>query len=184
MSRIGNQAIPVADGVTVTITGNNITLKGSKGELSYSWNPNAVSATYDAAAKLIILTRKDDSSFSKAQHGLSRSIINNMVKGVSKGWSKDLEIRGTGYRGAVQGSTLNLSLGYSHPVNFKIPQGITITMPENTKIIVSGADKQLVGQVAANIRFFRKPEPYKGKGIRYTDERVALKEGKSSGKKK
>lgn len=182
MSRIGNQPIPVADGVTVTISGNDIAVKGPKGELSYSWNPEAVSVEYNQDAKEIVLTRKDDSSFCKAQHGLSRSLVNNMVVGVSTGFTKELEIRGTGYRGAVQGNTLNLNVGYSHPINYAIPEGITITMPENTKITVTGADKQLVGQVAADIRFFRKPEPYKGKGIRYTDEHISLKEGKSAGK--
>ena len=183
MSRIGSQPIPVADGVNVTISGTEITVKGPKGELSYSWNPEAVSVEFNADAKQIVLTRKDDTSFCKAQHGLSRSLINNMVIGVSTGYSKELEIRGTGYRGAVQGNTLNLNLGYSHPINYDIPAGITITMPENTKISVTGADKQLVGQVAANIRFFRQPEPYKGKGIRYTDEHISLKEGKSASKK-
>ena len=182
MSRIGNQPIPVADGTNISISGTEISVKGSKGELSYSWNPEAVNVEFNDADKQVVVTRKDDSKFSKAQHGLCRSLINNMVQGVATGFTKELEIRGTGYRGAVQGKTLNLNLGYSHPINYDIPEGITITMPENTKITITGADKQLVGQVAADIRFFRKPEPYKGKGIRYADEHISLKEGKSAGK--
>lgn len=182
MSRIGNQSIPVADGVSISISGNEISVKGPKGELSYSWNTEAVNVEFIEAEKIVSVTRKDDSKFCKAQHGLCRSLVNNMVNGVANGFTKELEIRGTGYRGAVQGKVLNLNLGYSHPINYDIPDGITITMPENTKITVTGADKQLVGQVAADIRFFRKPEPYKGKGIRYTDEHISLKEGKSAGK--
>lgn len=182
MSRIGNQSIPVADGVSISISGNEISVKGPKGELSYSWNTEAVNVEFLEDSKEISVTRKDDSKFCKAQHGLSRSLVNNMVQGVANGYTKELEIRGTGYRGAVQGNVLNLNLGYSHPINYEIPDGITITMPENTKITVTGADKQLVGQVAANIRFFRQPEPYKGKGIRYSDEHISLKEGKSAGK--
>jgi large subunit ribosomal protein L6 len=182
MSRIGNQPVPVADGVDVSFTGNTITVKGSKGKLDYTWNVEFVDVTLDSEAKQVVIARKGDTSAYKAQHGLCRSLINNMVKGASAGWTKQLEIRGTGYRGVIQGKTLNLNLGYSHPINYDIPEGITITMPENTKITVTGADKQLVGQVAADIRFFRQPEPYKGKGVRYVDEHIALKEGKSAGK--
>ena len=182
MSRIGNQPIPVADGVNISISGTEISVKGKKGELSYTWTPEAVKVEYNEADKVIVVTRNDDSKYCKAQHGLCRSLINNMVQGVANGYTKELEIRGTGYRGAVQGSKLNLNLGYSHPINYDIPAGITITMPENTKITITGADKQLVGQVAADIRFFRQPEPYKGKGIRYSDEHISLKEGKSAGK--
>ena len=182
MSRIGNKSIPVNAGVEVKISGNEISTKGPKGALSYSWNVETVDVKFDEAAKEIIVSRKDDSRQCKAQHGLTRSLISNMVVGCADGWSKELEIRGTGYRGAVQGKTLNLNLGYSHPINYEIPEGITITMPDNTKISVVGADKQLVGQVAADIRFFRKPEPYKGKGVRYVGEHIALKEGKSAGK--
>lgn len=182
MSRIGSQPIPVADGVQVSIAGTEITVKGPKGTLSYSWNAEFVNVEFNAEAKQIVVTRKGESGQYKALHGLCRSLINNMVKGTADGWTKELEIRGTGYRGVVQGKTLNLNLGYSHPINYDIPEGITIKMPENTKITVTGADKQLVGQVAADIRFFRQPEPYKGKGIRYVDEHISLKEGKSAGK--
>ena len=182
MSRIGNQPVPVSDGVEVSITGTDIKVKGPKGSLEYSFNSEFVDVTYDNEAKEVVISRKDDSSDCKARHGLTRSLISNMVRGVAEGWTKELEIRGTGYRGAVQGTNLNLNLGYSHPINYAIPEGITITMPEATKITVTGADKQLVGQVAADIRFFRKPEPYKGKGIRYVDEHISLKEGKSASK--
>ncbi|MCM8529523.1 MAG: 50S ribosomal protein L6 [Lentisphaeraceae bacterium] len=182
MSRIGNKAVAVRNGVEVKISGNEISVKGPKGALSYSWNTQTVDVKFDAEAKEVIVTRTSDSRPCKAQHGLTRSLIDNMIVGCADGWSKELEIRGTGYRGAVQGKTLNLNLGYSHPINYDIPEGITITMPENTKISIVGADKQLVGQVAADIRFYRKPEPYKGKGVRYVGEHVSLKEGKSAGK--
>lgn len=182
MSRIGNQSIPVNAGVEVKISGNEVSVKGPKGALKYNWNVNTVDVKFDAEAKEVVVTRVDDSRPAKAQHGLTRSLISNMIVGCANSWSKDLEIRGTGYRGAVQGKKLNLNLGYSHPINYDIPEGITITMPENTKISIVGADKQLVGQVAADIRFFRTPEPYKGKGVRYVGEHVALKEGKSAGK--
>ena len=183
MSRIGNQAIPVAAGVDVSLSGAEVSVKGPKGELKYAFNEGPVSVVFDADAKQIVVSRKDDTRQSKAMHGLTRTLINNMVVGVTEGYKKELEIRGTGYRGQVQGKVLNLNLGYSHPINYDIPEGITITMANNTSIAVSGADKQLVGQVAADIRFFRQPEPYKGKGVRYVGEYVALKEGKSAGKK-
>jgi large subunit ribosomal protein L6 len=183
MSRIGSQPVPVSKGVEVSISGTNVKVKGPKGSLEYNFNADFVDVSYSDADKNIVIARKGETSECKAQHGLCRSLIDNMVKGVAEGWTKELEIRGTGYRGALQGSTLNLNLGYSHPINYAIPQGITITMPENTKITITGADKQLVGQVAADIRFFRRPEPYKGKGIRYVGEHIALKEGKSAGKK-
>ena len=182
MSRIGSQPVPVSDGVEVSITGTDIKVKGPKGSLEYSFNSEYVDVSYDSEAKQVVITRKDEASEFKAQHGLCRSLINNMIKGVAEGCTKELEIRGTGYRGSVSGNTLNLNLGYSHPINYKIPEGITVTMPEATKITVTGADKQLVGQVAADIRFFRKPEPYKGKGVRYVDEHISLKEGKSAAK--
>ena len=181
MSRIGNKAIPVTAGVTVTISGNEVAVKGPKGELKHTLTAR-VSAEVNSETNEVIVARQDDSRFSKAEHGLNRSLISNMIEGVNTGWKKELEIRGTGYRGAVQGKTLNLNLGYSHPINYEIPEGITITMPEATKIVVEGIDKQLVGQVSANIRFYRKPDAYKGKGVRYVGEYIALKEGKSAGK--
>lgn len=183
MSRIGNKSIPVPAGVEVKLTADTISVKGSKGTLDFTWKQDFVSVSFDAEAKLIVVERKDDTRQSKAMHGLTRSLINNMVVGTSTGWKKQLEIRGTGYRGQVQGKVLNLNLGYSHPINYDIPEGLTITMPSNTEINIEGADRQVVGQAAADIRFFRKPEVYKGKGIRYVGEHVALKEGKSAGKK-
>lgn len=182
MSRIGNQAISVAAGVEVTVNGKEVTIKGAKGTLTHTC-PAVIDASFDAEAKKIVVSRKDDSRRCKAMHGLTRSLIANMVHGVTTGWSKQLEIRGTGYRGQVQGKQLNLNLGYSHPIEYAIPEGLEITMPSNTQITIVGADKQLVGQAAADIRFFRKPEPYKGKGVRYVGEYVALKEGKGAGKK-
>ena len=181
MSRIGNKAIPVAAGVTVTISGTEVAVKGPKGELKHNLT-SRVSAEVNAETNEVVVGRQDDSRFSKAEHGLNRSLISNMIEGVSTGWKKELEIRGTGYRGAVQGNVLNLNLGYSHPINYEIPEGIKVTMPEATKIVVEGIDKQLVGQVSANIRFYRKPDAYKGKGVRYVGEYIALKEGKSAGK--
>ena len=183
MSRIGNQAVAVATGVEVSISGETIAVKGPKGTLDYTWNKDYVSVVNDADSKKIVVTRKDDTRQSKAIHGLTRSLINNMVIGTSVGYTKELEIRGTGYRGQIQGKVLNLNLGYSHPINYDIPEGLTITMANISSITVTGADKQQVGQAAADIRFYRKPEVYKGKGIRYVGEHVALKEGKSAGKK-
>ncbi|WDE98283.1 50S ribosomal protein L6 [Lentisphaera profundi] len=181
MSRIGNKAISIPSGVEVKISAKEVTVKGPKGELSHTLTPR-VEASVNTEAKLVEVTRQDDSRFSKAEHGLNRSLICNMIVGVSDGWKKELEIRGTGFRGAIQGNTLNLNLGYSHPINYEIPAGIKVTMPDPTKITVEGFDKQLVGQVSANIRFYRKPDAYKGKGVRYVNEHIALKEGKSAGK--
>lgn len=182
MSRIGKKAVTVKSGVEVSVNGQTISVKGPKGQLEYT-APSQVAFVFDADAKTIVVNANDQSRQTSAFHGLARSLVNNMVTGVTDGWKKELEIRGTGYRGTVQGKVLNLNLGYSHPINYDIPEGITITMPTNTSVIVEGADKQTVGQVAADIRFFRSPEPYKGKGVRYVGEYVALKEGKSAGKK-
>lgn len=180
MSRIGKKPVAIAKGAKVEVSGQKVTVSGPKGELSINMTP-LVSA--EVAGEEVVITVSEETRAASAQHGLHRSLINNMITGVTTGWTKELEIRGTGYRGSVQGNTLNLNLGYSHPINYAIPAGITVTMPEQTKVIVTGADKQLVGQVAADIRFFRRPEPYKGKGVRYVDEHIALKEGKSAGKK-
>ena len=182
MSRIGNKSIVVPTGVEVTVSGQEITVKGAKGTLSHV-APELITIEFDAEAKTITTVRPNDSRQAKAFHGLTRSLIANMVAGVSTGWKKELEIRGTGYRGQVQGKVLNLNLGYSHPIEYQIPEGLTITMPNNTSVTIEGADKQLVGQAAADIRFYRKPEVYKGKGVRYVGEYVALKEGKGAGKK-
>ena len=176
MSRVGNAPITVPSGVEIAIDGSNITVKGSKGELSREL-PGGVTANLDEQTLTVV--RPDDSKESRAFHGLSRSLVQNMIVGVSEGFVKELQIQGVGYRAAVAGTTLKLSLGYSHEVNFEVPNGVTVTAPKPTEIIVEGTDPQLVGQVAANIREWRKPEPYKGKGIRYIDEYVRRKAGKA-----
>lgn len=177
MSRIGKQPIPVPAGVTVTIEGNKITTKGAKGELSYEFNPMMSIAQ---EGEELIVSRPDDSREARAFHGLTRSLVNNMVIGVHEGYEKKLELVGVGYRAALKGNSLELSLGYSHPVVVEAPEGITFTVPDQTHIIVSGADKQAVGQTAAVIRKWRAPEPYKGKGIRYEGEQVRRKLGKAA----
>ncbi|MEM7096359.1 MAG: 50S ribosomal protein L6 [Actinomycetota bacterium] len=178
MSRIGNAPIPVPSGVDVSVDGRQVTTKGSKGELSYTL-PEGISASVDGDT--LTLERPDDERESKALHGLARSLVNNMVIGVSEGFRKDLEIIGVGYRAAAKGKNgLDLQLGYSHPVSYTAPDGIEFEVPDQQKISVIGIDKQAVGQVAAEIRAFRKPEPYKGKGIRYVGEYVIRKAGKAA----
>jgi large subunit ribosomal protein L6 len=176
MSRIGKLPIDLPAGVSVTIDGQAVIVKGPKGELSLVVaEPIRVSVEENT----VTVSRPDDESTSKALHGLTRTLIANNVQGVSQGFSKNLEIVGTGYRAAAKGSSIELALGFSHPVVVNPPAGITLTVEGNTKIIVSGIDKQAVGEVAANIRKIRKPEPYKGKGVRYEGERVRRKAGKS-----
>jgi large subunit ribosomal protein L6 len=178
MSRIGQAPIPIPTGVDVTIEGANVRVKGPKGELSHEAPP---SITVAREGDDLVVTRPDDERDNRALHGLTRSLVANMVQGVAEGYSRDLEIVGVGYRAMAQGpSKLELQLGFSHPVQFDAPDGITFEVPQPTRITVRGCDKQLVGQVAANIRKIRKPEPYKGKGIRYADERVLRKAGKSA----
>jgi large subunit ribosomal protein L6 len=176
MSRIGKSPIPVPAGVDVAISGSNVTVKGPKGTLVRDL-PGAVTVRQDGDTLLV--ERPDDERQSKAMHGLVRSLVNNMVVGVSEEFSKELEIIGTGYRAALQGSTLDLSLGFSHPVKVDAPTGITFEVPTPTRIVVRGIDKEQVGQVAADIRALRKPEPYKGKGVRYLGEYVPKKAGKT-----
>lgn len=176
MSRIGKMPIPLPAGVTVAIDGQNVAVKGPKGELALTVSEPIKITLED---NTVIVSRPDDEAKSKSLHGLTRTLIANNVHGVSTGFTKTLEIVGTGYRAASKGSTLELALGFSHPVVIEPPQGITLTVEGNTKIIVSGVDKQAVGEVAANIRKIRKPEPYKGKGVRYEGERVRRKAGKS-----
>ena len=176
MSRIGKLPIPLPAGVTVAIDGQNVSVKGPKGELALTIS-EPIKVTLEDNS--VIVSRPDDEAKSKSLHGLSRTLIANNVHGVSTGFTKTLEIVGTGYRAASKGSNLELALGFSHPVVIEPPQGITLTVEGNTKIIISGVDKQAVGEVAANIRKIRKPEPYKGKGIRYEGERVRRKAGKS-----
>ena len=178
MSRIGNAPVPVPSGIDVSIDGAKIEIKGSKGTLDMVV-PEPITVRSDDGS--IVVERPDDGRESKALHGLTRSLINNMVQGVTEGFRKDLEIIGVGYRAAAKGkNALELQLGFSHPVNYQAPEGIEFDVPEQTKIGVIGIDKQTVGQVAAEIRAFRKPEPYKGKGIRYVGEHVIRKAGKAA----
>lgn len=177
MSRIGKTPIPVPAGVTVAVNGATVSVKGPKGELHQEL-PGAITVRRDADQ--LIVERPDDERENRAMHGLARSLVNNMVVGVTDGFRKELDIVGVGYRAAAQGDRkVDLQLGFSHPVSVEAPEGITFAVPAPTRIEVHGVDKQLVGQVAADIRSIRKPEPYKGKGVRYVDERVRRKAGKA-----
>jgi large subunit ribosomal protein L6 len=177
MSRIGKHPVPVPSGVTVDIEGRQVTVQGPKGSLSLEVAEPISVARNDAGE--IEVTRPDDERRSKSLHGLSRTLIANMVTGVTEGYSKTLEISGTGYRVVPKGQGLEFSLGFSHPVQVDAPEGITFTVEGPTKFTVSGTDKQLVGEVAANIRKLRKPDPYKAKGIRYSGEQIRRKAGKA-----
>jgi large subunit ribosomal protein L6 len=178
MSRIGKQPVAVPSGVEVTIDGSHVTVKGPKGQLEHDV---VGGVTVAREGDDLVVTRADDSRENRSLHGLQRSLINNMVVGVSEGFVKELEIVGVGYRAQAQGSDgIELALGFSHPVRVKAPAGITFEVPQPTRVIVRGHDKQLVGQVAADIRKIRKPEPYKGKGVRYAGERIVRKAGKSA----
>ena len=180
MSRIGSAAITVPSGVEVKVSGQNVTVKGSKGELTHVMH-DGITASFDDG--VLTVGRSADDRTQRALHGLNRSLIANMVVGVSEGFKKDLEIVGVGYRAEAQGpNALRLNLGFSHSVDVKAPEGIVFEVPKQTTVIVTGIDKEVVGQVAANIRSIRKPEPYKGKGVRYAGERVQRKAGKA-GKK-
>ena len=181
MSRIGKMPITVPAGVTVTIEDNHVTVKGPKGELTRQINKN-MKLTMDNG--VITVERPDDEKESRSLHGLSRTLINNMIIGVTQGFSKTLEINGVGYRAAKQGQNINFTLGFSHPVVKEPPAGITFEVPAPNRIVVSGADKEVVGAVAADIRTLRPPEPYKGKGIRYEGEHVRRKIGKAGAKGK
>ena len=181
MSRIGRAPIAVPAGVEVKIDGSTVTVKGAKGTLSRTVNSN-MNVTLENG--VITVTRPNDSKENRSLHGLTRTLINNMVVGVSEGYSKELEINGIGYRAAKQGKDLVLNIGYSHQVIMPEIDGITIDVPQPNKIIVNGIDKQVVGQIAAEIREKRPPEPYKGKGIRYAGERIIRKEGKAGKGKK
>ncbi len=176
MSRIGRKPITVPAGVEVTIDGSTVTAKGPKGTLSGTFNSNI---TIAKDGDVITVTRPNDEKENRALHGLTRTLIANMVEGVSNGYSKTLEIVGIGYRAALQGKTLELNVGFSHKVNITPEEGLTIAVPSPNQIVVSGADKQKVGQLASEIRGVRPPEPYKGKGIRYANEYVRRKEGKT-----
>lgn len=180
MSRIGKMPITVPAGVTVKIENNLVSVKGPKGELSRQIHPNMKITMKDGT---ITVERPDDERESRSLHGLSRTLINNMIVGVTDGFSKTLEIQGVGYRAALKGKNINFTLGFSHPVVEVPPAGITFAVPAANKIVISGADKELVGDVASKLRNLRPPEPYKGKGIRYEGEHVRRKVGKAAGAK-
>ena len=180
MSRIGNKAILVPAGVTISVAeGNLVTVKGPKGELSFQFNSEL---EINVSATEVVVKRPNDSKEMKTIHGTTRALLNNMVIGVSEGFKKVLEINGVGYRAALQGNKLVVSAGYSHNVEMEVPAGLKVELPKNTNIVISGIDKQLVGQFAAEIREIRKPEPYKGKGIKYDYETIRRKEGKTAKK--
>ncbi|TQV74765.1 50S ribosomal protein L6 [Aliikangiella marina] len=175
MSRVANNPVAIPSGVTVDLKGLNLTVKGSKGELSQELHP---AVDVNVADDQITFAGREGVDAGKAMSGTMRSIVNNMVTGVSQGFEKKLLLVGVGYRAKAQGKTLDLTLGFSHPVNYELPEGITVETPSNTEIVVKGIDKQVVGQVAANIRAYRPPEPYKGKGVKYADEHIRRKEAK------
>lgn len=176
MSRVGNKPVDLPNGVNVEIEGSTVTVKGSKGQLNRLFHERI---GFEVDEGVVTVTRPDDTRESRALHGLSRALLSNMVVGVSDGYRKELEIQGVGYRATAKGNDIELLVGFSHPVVVEAPEGITLEVPEPTRIIVSGIDKEQVGQVAANIRKVRPPEPYKGKGIRYAGEYVRRKAGKA-----
>ncbi len=178
MSRVGKKPVAIPKGVSVTSSGNVIKIKGPKGELERSIHPNMKIQVADIE---VLVTRPDDTKINKSLHGLTRSLIQNMITGVSESYKKTLEIVGVGYKAELKGSNLLLTIGYSHPIYFVPPDEIKIEIPSPTQIIITGIDKELVGLVAAKIRSFRKPEPYKGKGIKYSDEHIIRKAGKTAG---
>jgi large subunit ribosomal protein L6 len=178
MSRIGKQPVPVPSNVKVDVSGRNVSIEGPLGKLSWALRPE-ITVNYDQDTKQVVVTRKGDTRIARALHGLSRAVISNMVEGVTKGYEKKLEIVGVGYLAAVQNGKLQLRVGFANEVHLPIPQGLTVTCPDQTHIVIKGSDKQLVGQFAAEARAVRKPEPYKGKGIRYDGEQVRRKAGKA-----
>jgi len=175
MSRVGKKPVELGKDLTAEVQGQSVTIKGKKGSLTLAVNPE-IEVTVDG--NLVKVAPRSGSNFANAMAGTTRAHIANMVNGIATGFQKKLELVGVGYRAAVQGKKLNLTLGFSHPVEYPIPQGITIETPSQTEIIIKGMDRQQVGQVAADIRDYRSPEPYKGKGVRYTNEQIVLKEAK------
>lgn len=176
MSRIGKQPVPVPKGVTVNIDGQTVTVKGAKGELSRELPPEIA---FVQEGEEIVVTRRDESRNARQRHGLVRTLIANMVEGVSNGYEKKLEIQGVGYRASLQGQKLVMALGYSHPVEFDPPAGIQFAVEKNTNVTITGIDKEVVGNTAARVRAARPPEPYKGKGVRYAGEQIRRKAGKA-----
>lgn len=175
MSRIGKKPVPVPQGVTAEISGQTVSVKGAKGSLAFNFTTDV---TVEVTEDGVVVTPRDESKRSRSQWGMTRTMISNLMTGVTSGFEKKLDINGVGYRAQVQGSKLHLALGFSHDVAYAIPDGIQIQCPKPTEVVINGIDKQKVGQVAAEIRGFRPPEPYKGKGIKYSDETIFRKEGK------
>jgi large subunit ribosomal protein L6 len=179
MSRVGKKPVTIADGVKVSLAGRQVTVEGPKGKLQYEHRPE-ISIAVDEAARQVVVERQSEERTARAYHGLTRSLIANMILGVQQGYEKRLEIIGVGYIGSIQGDTLSLRVGFANEVKKKIPTGLEVTCPDQTHIVVRGCDKQRVGQFAAEVRAVRKPEPYKGKGIRYQGEHIKLKPGKAA----
>jgi len=175
MSRIGKKPVAIPEGVTATVEGQTVTAKGPKGELQFVVNKEVLVKMEDGS---ISVDPRDDSKDARSKWGMSRTMVSNIMDGVKDGFEKKLEINGVGYRAAMQGKDIQLSLGFSHEVVYRVPEGVTVACPKPTEIVVSGIDKQKVGQVAAEIRSYRPPEPYKGKGVKYADETIFRKEGK------
>ncbi|MCS4504078.1 50S ribosomal protein L6 [wastewater metagenome] len=175
MSRVAKSPVQVPSGVEVSIDGRHVAVKGPKGELNHEVHPWVTVEQADGVVQCAATSERQEAV---ALAGTTRALINNMVIGVSTGWERRLQLVGVGYRAQAKGDTVNLTLGFSHPVDFPVPEGVTVETPSQTEVVVKGVDKQLVGQVAAKIRGFRPPEPYKGKGVRYAEERVVLKEAK------
>ena len=176
MSRIGKSPVPVPEKVSVTLAGRKVRVTGPKGTLELELPPLI---TAEVKGSQVVLKREEEDEGSKALHGLSRALINNMVRGVSEGFAKRLEINGVGFKASVQAGRVNLQLGYSHPVSYQIPDQIKVSVEDNTKLLIEGPDRQVVGRVAAELRGFYPPEPYKGKGVRYAGEKIIRKEGKT-----
>jgi large subunit ribosomal protein L6 len=176
MSRIGKQPVTIPAKVKVEVKGQKVHVEGPKGKLDWELPPRTTAKVEGAN---VVVARRGEDAQARALHGLSRALINNMVKGVNDGFMKKLEINGVGFKAAVTGKTITMNLGYSHPINYSIPDQIKVTVEENTKITIEGPDKQLVGKVAAELRSYYPPEPYKGKGVKYSDEHIKRKEGKT-----
>jgi large subunit ribosomal protein L6 len=179
MSRIGKKPVAVPSGVKVNVAGRAITIEGKLGKLEYTHRPE-IAVKVEDDGKSVVCTRTSDEREIRAYHGLTRSLLNNMMVGVTEGYEKKLEIQGVGYLAAIQGDTLQLRVGFANEVHKKIPKGLTVTCPDQTHVVIKGTDKQKVGQFAAEVRAVRKPEPYKGKGIRYDGEQVRRKAGKTA----
>lgn len=179
MSRIGKKPVPVLDGVKVAISGRTINVEGPQGTLSWEHHP-AVAVQLDDGGKQVLVTRTSDERLARALHGLTRSLVQNMIEGVKKGYEKRLEVIGVGYVVSLQGKVLSLRVGYANEVKKTIPEGLKVTCPDQTHVVIQGCDKQKVGQFAAEVRAVRKPEPYKGKGVRYQGEHVKIKPGKAA----